>query len=450
MKSLLLALFGFGLLGCSFETNETYEPYETGAESTLESALLGSDTFLYFRCNATGWQPTPATRLVPVSAGAFELSYQVTQPWMVSGFDQCTFTETNARDGWGTWQGYYGADAPQPLAVPGNGKVRESGSDYFNVRYPALGKYKIRLSWPSGSFSIAAATSAPTPCTPNVETCNGVDDDCDGLVDESYLCMAAATAPAIDQLITRCPSKAVLDAIDQDFDLRFEHLDTDGDGDLDDPSPQGNTLVCTAAQGSRNLTQSQERLYQALIALRALSFSQTLPFTSKNLYAWMRDSIAGIRLRADVSGSSCCEPPSGKSGSYLNIQNDANRTFYVTDLWSTASGLGLMDLTQLLVHETRHANGPLHTCGVGNDQTIAELGSWGAVYHYARALAFNAQPCFLRPMLAASSKYPDQLFAADAYLVAARELSRTVHLTRFCSEPSVPAQPPEPVLACSQ
>jgi hypothetical protein len=399
---------------------------------------------LYFRCNATGFDPTPATRLKPTAQpGVFSLSYNVTQTWMISGFDHCSFTETNQLDGWGTFQGHYGANGGNPIVVPGGGTIRVDGDDWFNVRYPALGTYTINVTWPAGNFSIQPAGA----CSPTVETCNGRDDDCDGLIDESYLCKPVATAPTIDELITRCPSSAVLDAIDQDFDIRFEFRDEDGDGDLDDPAPLGNALRCTAAAGSRNLTQSQERTYQVLIALRALNFNQPLPFTSLNLYAWMRDSIRGIRIRSDVAGSFCCEPPPNASGSYINIQNGPNRGAYVTDLWTSANGFGLFGQTQLFVHETRHANGPLHTCG-GNDQTIGELGAWAAVYYFARALAFNSNACFVRPTPGRPVTFPDQLTAIDAYLLDARTFSRGIHTTAFCAEPSVPVQPPEPVVAC--
>src|SRR5689334_21252881 len=96
---LAIALSVLSLVGCSAAAGE-------GDYGSVDQAVLGKDTFLYFRCNATGWQPTPVTRLVASTTepGVFTLNYTVTQSWMVSNWDQCTFTETNRMDAWGTWQ----------------------------------------------------------------------------------------------------------------------------------------------------------------------------------------------------------------------------------------------------------------------------------------------------------------------------------------------------------
>ena len=424
-------------IGCAGEGGTSEEEI-----TARQSAVIGVDTFLYFRSNATGWQANATTRLkATATPNVFDLVYTVSQDWMVTSGDNAFFTETNQLDGWGTVQRFFGSTNPLVI-VPGGGSFQ--GSNAFLVRYPHLGNYRITVNTAQNTFLVQEAV-----CTPTVETCNGLDDDCDGLIDESYLCKPAATAPTIDELITRCPSAAVLDAIDQDFDIRFEFLDQNGDGVLDDPAPMGNALRCTAAAGSRDMTQSKERLYQVLIALRAINFNQPLPFTSLNLYAWMRDSIRGIRLRSDIGGSFCCTPPPGASGSYINIQNDANRSAYVTDLWTSAGTFGLFAQTQLFVHETRHANGPLHTCpDAARDLTIGELGAWAAVYYFSRALAFNSNACFLRPTPGRPVTFPFQLTAPDSYLIDARDFSRGIHRSEFCAEPSVPVEPPEPVFPC--
>jgi hypothetical protein len=247
--------------------------------------------------------------------------------------------------------------------------------------------------------------------------------------------MPAATAPTIDDLITQCPSAEVLDAIDEDFDIRFEMIDVDGDGTPDDPAPEGNALRCTAAQGSRDLTQSQERLYQVLIAFRAIEFDASLTFTDKNLYEWLTDSIEGIRIRSDVAGSFCCTPPDDAIGNYINIQNGPDRSVFVTDLFDS-----LFFQMQLFVHEAQHVYYFPHVCEGGNDASIDEGGSWAAVYHFSRGVAFDSDACFVRPSSSSA--------AADSYLLMARDYSRQVHRFRFCAEPTVPVEPPEPVFAC--
>jgi hypothetical protein len=47
---------------------------------------------------------------------------------------------------------------------------------------------------------------APTCCAPHAETCNGVDDDCDGVVDDGARCFFADGAPLAPVEIADCPS----------------------------------------------------------------------------------------------------------------------------------------------------------------------------------------------------------------------------------------------------
>jgi hypothetical protein len=45
-----------------------------------------------------------------------------------------------------------------------------------------------------------------------------------------------------------------------------------------------------------------------------------------------------------------------------------------------------------LVHEARHADGPLHTCG-NKDQTVAEMGAFGVEYLFIVWVAdYSAEP----------------------------------------------------------
>jgi hypothetical protein len=106
--------------------------------------------FIYLRCNATGWDVNAATRMkhVPGHAQLYSLSYEVKEDWMVTAHDDCSFTATPVKDGWGDRQVYFGIRNGF-LNVP-NGSVNLSFSPqadvYFKIRYPAKGRYTAYLN----------------------------------------------------------------------------------------------------------------------------------------------------------------------------------------------------------------------------------------------------------------------------------------------------------------
>jgi len=242
---------------------------------------------------------------------------------------------------------------------------------------------------------------------------------------------------AIDELITRCPSAQTLAEIDADLDIRFEY----------GPQINGDEVVCTAADSGRDLTHLQERVYQALIAMRALEFDRPLPWTDLGLYDWLVQQVRGIRLRDDIGVSHCCPPPADGVGPYVNIQVGPGASVLATDLWASVGG-GLYTLVSLITHEARHV-ASLHSCG-NEDNTISELGAFGVEYYLYTYLAYHSDPCFLRPTLPASSEIPQQLFGDDHYLVLMRDEARYRHAHRFCAEPSWPLPEPTDVRTCEQ
>jgi Putative metal-binding motif len=268
------------------------------------------------------------------------------------------------------------------------------------------------------------------------EVCDDRDNDGDGQIDEnSYVCFHDAPADSIDALITRCPSAAAIAAIDADLDLRYEH----------GPLAVGDEIVCTAAQSGRPLTHLQERVYQALIAMRALHFDRALPWTNLGLYEWFVQTVRGIRFRDDIGVSQCCNAPENRSGPYINIAVGGSSAVFATDLWASVNG-GLYTAVTLFTHEARHvAVG--HSCGT-SDTSISELGAWGVEYYLYSYLAHHADACFLRPTLPASSKYPAQATGETDYLKLMRDEASRVQKIRFCSEPSFPLAPPTPLRAC--
>ncbi len=134
------------------------EPEETIDES--QAALLGSDTFLYLLCNATSWDANDKSRLVESAPGSglFNLSYEVTSDWMVSGSDSCSIVETNQKNGWGTQQKRYTFRSGQStqVVVPDARALTSAPSSNFQVRYPFKGRYAATVNWHNGTFTLGS------------------------------------------------------------------------------------------------------------------------------------------------------------------------------------------------------------------------------------------------------------------------------------------------------
>ena len=183
---------------------------------------------------------------------------------------------------------------------------------------------------------------------------------------------AAASAETIDDVIGRCPTAAEMNAIDGVITLSFEG-----------PDPSGPGLVCTVAAGSRNLTRLQRNVYNLMLAAQKIRFTQPLPWSSqKSVWDWLRfeSGINTIRLRGDLTGSSCCSPSNA-----INLAVQSNSYYTFSDKWleDNGNGGGLVSSLALIVHEARHRNGGGHDCG-SDDQTLEQLGAWGAqVWFYA-------------------------------------------------------------------
>jgi len=130
-------------------------------EATLESAVSAEESFLYFRCNSTGWDFSDATRLRPLEPGSsfpLVLEYEIKEDWMVSAGDTCVFSETNERNGEGTvyqeWpvgtarEGsdsvtYQGPSVRNPLHAPDG--FSNDGITHFTVKYAFKGKFQIAV-----------------------------------------------------------------------------------------------------------------------------------------------------------------------------------------------------------------------------------------------------------------------------------------------------------------
>lgn len=151
-----VALVVVGALGCG-----SAGPGES--VDTVGSPVLGVDTFMYFRSNATGWQAEDATRLrSTANPYVFDLTYDVGQDWMVTNGDNAFFTETNQFNGWGSVQTFYGS-SNNLLIVPGRASLQTTSPNAFVVRYPRLGKYRVNVNTLQGTFGIDEAARAWEP-----------------------------------------------------------------------------------------------------------------------------------------------------------------------------------------------------------------------------------------------------------------------------------------------
>ena len=125
----------------------------------------------------------------------------------------------------------------------------------------------------------------------------------------------------------------------------------------------GGTLVCREADGSWDLNQVQKNVYRALLLMQTVQFDAPLPWTSRNLYQWLRDAVAGIRIRTDIATNGCCQPTRVINLLGTGVDEDTLSYGYL----------------EMMVHEARHAEGRNHTCGT-NDRTLSEMGAYGVQY----------------------------------------------------------------------
>jgi hypothetical protein len=166
-----------------------------------------------------------------------------------------------------------------------------------------------------------------------------------------------------DRRLLSCPSLAEVETIRREIPITI----------VADPS--AGTVGCRTADGSADLTLEQTRLYLQLLYMRRLAFHEPLPWTTKPLYTWFREAIRGISMEVG-SGNSYCTPQER----IIHVVFKADYTGYPPTLERVnPSGL---------IHEARHAEGPMHTCDYGTrDRTIAEMGAFGVQYWFLTPMA---------------------------------------------------------------
>lgn len=244
---------------------------------------------------------------------------------------------------------------------------------------------------------------------------------------------------SIDELLTTCPSAAAMAEIDNDLDLVFDNVAIAND-----------TPVCFAADGSRDLSRAKERAYQALLVMKALKFDAPLPWTDQDLYSWFGGVIDGIIF--EETSNFCCGPGPAGTGRYLHVRLGDASAVYATELWASGDGLGMLNMVDVMVHESRHAETGQHTCSdLASDATAEELGAWGTVYSLHQWLAYHADPCFLRPTLPLEARFTPQVTDPHGYQLASLRVADRTSDVRFCEvSPPLSDVANKPLPICSR
>lgn len=177
---------------------------------------------------------------------------------------------------------------------------------------------------------------------------------------------------SLDDMLATCPTADEIERFQTDFDIFF------------DPAVGLPPFACEDAN-------HQLAVYQALRAMSALHFDQPLPWTSYSLYDWLQSAISGIVLTTtDISY--CCD-----SQNRIVLKADLLSQPSYAYWYDPQSGIGLMSLVGLIVHEARHAEIGGHTCGNSDDATLEEMGAWGVQYYLFLWMAEHTPPGLLTP-----------------------------------------------------
>ena len=179
---------------------------------------------------------------------------------------------------------------------------------------------------------------------------------------------------ATEVFMSSCPTPDEVAAVDRELELSF----------IDDPTV-GWPLACSEDAGSVDLTVTQMGAYQALRLMKVATFSEPLPWTQGTLWDWFVAAIDGIEYDSNAENSFCCRGRNivvsnklkfSTSGEMVEGTRWTYSFFYQKEL-----SIAAVQMVQLFVHEARHAEGPPHTCGIGDDATFAEMGAWAYVYY---------------------------------------------------------------------
>ncbi len=221
----------------------------------------------------------------------------------------------------------------------------------------------------------------------------------------------------IEDLMVSCPSPEEIASVNNDLSLDFAYDITAG------------TLVCSAADGSVDLSLVEKNIYHAILAMRWIEFDQPLPWTELTLYDWFVQAVNGVIVDGREELSHCCT----SDGMIVLALGENSFATHTDRFLRDEVGQGGFDgvngvdtLMILLAHEARHNEGYPHSCENGNDLSLAEMGSWAVDYYLNLWLADHTDPEFMRSGVQLNDWY-DLMYIGEA---------RWMLNYRFCDEPS--------------
>ncbi len=374
-------------------------------------------------------------------------------PWGYSlpSSDRLNF---NSSVGDTTAVGSYPSGASPYGALDMAGNVYEWTSDWYGDTYyanspasnpqgPASGLYRVRRGGGWDSYDSLVRTTFRINSKP-VVALNDIGFRCARSASAPYTYVAPTIAPTstpskpdLADFFARCPTADEIADVNARLKITFE-------GD-----PTADTLACTAAAGSADLTPIQKKAYQTIIIMKYLQFDEPLPWTDKQLYDWFTSSIEGIRFiytpykhNYDPSNppppSFCCDP-----AHVIDIKYSEINFLMTKEVWTNGEmGAGLADITGLLIHEARHNEFGAHTCG-DIDKTPAEMGASGVQYYFFMWLAYHSDPDFLRAPGDIIDPTTGRVTQPDMYLKSALYNANSIWNSAFCNEPT---QTPGPLI----
>ena len=212
--------------------------------------------------------------------------------------------------------------------------------------------------------------------------------------------------PSVDEILSTCPAAADIELVDGFLDMQF------------DSDPTAGVLVCNSESDSANLTQLQERTYQAVLLLRRIGFTRPLPWTDLPLFDWFVDAIDGIRFKSDFAGFGYCCTPSRYMWINPSMMPD-------TTTWIGSDLRGMENFVRALVHEARHVHPShrRHNCSDGiQDLSMDEGGAYAVEVQFIESMALDGDAQFFIDLNGIS--YRDEMLVDADF----------VRRWRFCDE----------------